>query len=61
MKMSGSYKLVLVPAENVRAHPEVPEMVAVEAGGYEVIADIGIDRKIRMSRAVYETVEVVDP
>lgn len=62
--MSGSeFVLVLVPQENIRTHsPEgkLPEIVAVDAGAYEVIADIH-DHQIKMSREVYEQVEVVDP
>lgn len=56
------YKLVLVPVENIRTHSPaktIPEYVTVSQDIlYEVIADIGEDRKIRMSRPVYDEVEV---
>jgi len=57
------FKLVLVPAENVRTcSPKgtLPEYVTVSEGPlYEVIADIE-DRQISMSRGIYDTIKVIE-
>ena len=62
--MSG-YKLLLVPAERIK---EFGNQAAIthgtgdfSVGLFEVIADAGEDKKITMSRSVYDEIEVVEP
>ena len=68
----GGYKLLLVPADEIIALTEglrPMATVAAEssvcncdrfwAGPFEVVADASADRKIRMSRLLYEQVEVI--
>ena len=69
----GGYKLILVPSDSVEETAASKERgeayVAARhgfAGGertiigpFEVIADVGPDKQIRMSRLVYEQVEVI--
>ena len=63
-----SYKLLLVPEgqiEGLSRNPD-PQTAYVNNGGlacvgpFEVIADVGEDRQLRMSRLVYDQIEVVD-
>ena len=69
---AGGCKLVLVPADQVRkaepgqagtpAHGDWAWLASCEdwdVGPFEVVADIGPDRKIRMSRLLYEQIEVI--
>ena len=55
------YKLLLVPMRDIRLLSKGIPQVAVPAGGgsFEVVADVSADRKIRMSRLMYEQVEVI--
>jgi len=59
----GVYKVVLVPAENIRTHSPagtLPAYITVSQDVlYEVVGDVGPDRQLRMSRLVYEQVEVI--
>jgi hypothetical protein len=59
----GGYKLVLVPTGNIRTHSPrgaFPAYVTVSQDVmYEVIGDVAPDRQLRMSRVLYEQVEVV--
>ena len=62
----GGYKLILVPAENIRTHSPagtLPAYVTVSQDVlYEVAAEVGADRKITMSRVFFEeNVEVAGP
>lgn len=58
------YKVVLIPAENIRTHSPpgvLPAYVTVSQDVlYEVVGDVGPDRQLRMTRPVYEQVEVID-
>jgi hypothetical protein len=61
----SGYRLVLVPEENIRTHSPagtLPQYVTVSQDvPYEVLADIGEDKKITMSRVFFEQqVEVID-
>ena len=57
------YKLVLVPAENIRTHSPsgvLPAYVTVSQDVmFEVVGDVAPDRQLRMSRQIYEQVEVI--
>lgn len=55
------YKLVLVPMDRVLALTRgIPQMARITANAtFEVVADVGEDRKIRMSRQMSEQIEVV--
>ena len=57
------YKLILVPAENIRTHSPagvLPAYVTVSQDVlYEVVGDVALDRQLRMSRLLYEQVEVI--
>lgn len=58
------YKLLLVPDEDIAGrNTDDPGWVVLSLTGpyYEVIADVGPDRKIRMSRLLYDQVEVAEP
>jgi hypothetical protein len=57
------YKLLLVPMRDIRLLSRSIPQVAVVPGGasFEVVADVGADRRLRMSRQLYDTIEVVDP
>lgn len=65
----SGYKLLLVPADHLDpAWPGSPEEALVmaeggvsplRAGPFEVIADVGEDKQIKMTRLAYEQVEVV--
>ena len=59
----GGYKLLLVPVENIRTHSPagvLPAYVTVSQDVmYEVVGDVAPDRQLRMSRAIYEQVEVI--
>jgi len=67
----GGYKLLLVPVDEIDpSWPGSPLEALVRAergvsplraGPFEVIADVGEDKRIRMSRALYDEIEVVDP
>jgi hypothetical protein len=68
--MSG-YKLLLVPDDRIA--PRWPGQDTAMAwildgirdltstGPFEVIADVGEDKRLRMSRALYDKIEVVEP
>ncbi len=66
--MSG-YKLLLVPVDEIDpSWPGSPQEALVmaehgdsplRAGPFDVIADVGEDKQIRMSRLVYDEIEVV--
>jgi hypothetical protein len=62
------YKLLLVPVDEIDpGYPGQEEAVVMaehgagllRAGPFDVIADVGEDKQIRMSRLVYEQVQVV--
>ena len=59
----GGYKLVLVPVENIRTHsPDgaLPTYVTVSHDVlFEVVGDVAPDMRLRMSRRLYEQVEVI--
>lgn len=59
----AGYKLVLVPDGDIVADESGNEcrvlLSLFQDTPYEVIGDVGPDRRLRMSRALYETVEVV--
>jgi len=59
----GGYKVVLVPVENIRTHSPagvLPAYVTVSQDVlYEVAGDVAPDRQLRMSRVLYEQVEVI--
>jgi hypothetical protein len=54
------YKLVLVPMHRVFALTRgIPQQARITGNAtFEVVADVGPDRKIRMSRQLYEQIEV---
>jgi len=58
------YKLLLVPEDSItmlsRGFQPQQAHVAASGGPFEVIADVGEDRQLRMSRPVYDQIEVVD-
>lgn len=56
------YKLLLVPMRDIRALSRgIPQEAVLGVGAaFEVIADVAADRKIRMSRRLYEQVEVAE-
>lgn len=56
------YKLLLVPMRDIRLlSRSIPQEAVLNGGAVgEVIADVAADRKIRMSRLLYEQVEVID-
>jgi hypothetical protein len=66
----SGYKLLLVPVDELDPDwtgPSEEALVMVgggtrplRVGPYEVIADVGVDKQIKMTRLVYEQVEVVD-
>ena len=63
--MSG-YKLLLVPVERItefgnQAAITHDTMGDFSVGLFEMIADAGGDKKITMSRPVYDEIEVVEP
>ena len=70
--MSG-YKLLLVPDNQIKESPadQLIGMAWTTAAGrghglschgpFTVIADVGEDKRIRMSRQVYGEIEVVEP
>ena len=66
--MSG-YKLLLVPADRIMEITNSGGHCAAIAdhtgelsvGPFEVIADVGEDKRIKMSRPVYDEIEVVEP
>ena len=55
------YKLVLVPMDRVFALTRgLPQMARITGNAtFEVVGDVGPDRKIRMSRLLYEQIEVI--
>lgn len=66
------YKLLLVPAgEIIELSAGLPQTATVaaessvcncdrfRAGPFEVVGDVGADRRIRMSRLLYEQVEII--
>ena len=59
------YKLVLVPADCIRTHSPpgvLPAYVTVPQDVMlEVVGDVAPDRQLRMSRILYDTIEVVEP
>jgi len=59
----GGYKLLLVPMRDIRLlSRSIPQVAIPAAGGrFEVVADVGSDRRLRMSRQLYDTIEVMDP
>ena len=68
--MSG-YKLLLVPNDRI-AEPRAGQDTAMawildgirdltSTGPFEVIADVDEDKHLRMSRALYDEIEVVEP
>jgi len=68
--MSG-YKLLLVPNDRI-AEPRQGQDTAMawildgirdltSTGPFEVIADVGENKRITMSRALYDEIEVVEP
>lgn len=71
----GGYKMILVPVDQIAGLSDsLPHMATVTAessvcncdnfwsGPFEVVADVGSDRMITMSRVFFEeNVEVVDP
>jgi hypothetical protein len=67
----GGYKLLLVPLDKI-ADPRPDDDPATawvldgirnltSNGPFHVIADVGPDRQLRMSRPLYEQIEVVEP
>ena len=71
--MTG-YKLLLVPEDQIIAlSGDLPQSATVEAqssvcncdrfwaGPFEVAGDVAPDRRLRMSRLLYDTIEVVEP
>ena len=64
----AAYKLLLVPEDRVRVTGDGKASIVTTDTGWEkltgpfdLIADIPADGTIRMSRILYETVEVVEP
>jgi hypothetical protein len=57
------YKIVLVPAKNIRTHSpagSLPAHVTVSQDVlYEVIGDVTPDRQIQMSRQMLEQVQIL--
>lgn len=66
--MSGGYRLLLIPDGQCGRHVDDPGQAYVlagdgrgELGPFEFIAYVGEDHVIRMSRLLYEQIEVVEP
>lgn len=60
--LPAGYKLLLVPEADIAATASGdPNYVYLSLTGpaYQVIADVGADRKVRMSRPIYDQVEVI--
>lgn len=56
------YKLLLVPEADIAASASGdPNYVYLSLTGpaYQVIADVGADRRLRMSRPIYDRIEVI--
>lgn len=60
-KPQDGYKLALIPVAEIFALTRgLPQMARLTANTtVEVVGDVGPDRKIRMSRLLYEQIEVV--
>jgi hypothetical protein len=66
----SGYKLLLVPDDRIAEPRQGQDAAAawildgmdlISAGPFEVIADVGEDKRITMSRALYDEIEVVEP
>lgn len=54
------YKLLLVPVRSIRALSRgLPQQAVLDGGTFEVVGDVDPDRKLRMSRLLYDEVEVI--
>jgi hypothetical protein len=59
----SAYKLLLVPEEHIvayRSEDSSQALLSLFGESYEVVADVGEDRIIRMSRLVYDAIEVAE-